>query len=105
MWTCRNEAHHGKTWAISLEERANMMRRIKMIYEVVKPVVLEEDKWLFSQSEKVKIGQSYPKQLGWVQQVEMAYGDILVEHAEDGSTSNQINYSLEVNRHGHNYLL
>ena len=102
LWTGRNEKEHGQTLAISIDEREHVLNRIRTIYRIVRPLVLEEDKWLFRSTEIKKCKESYAKQIGWIAQVENKYLQVLIENeCEDTRTYAHSNYCLERARNRH----
>ena len=79
LWMERNKAVHGRTGKgkTSDEENHQIISTIKFFYQHVRPLVLPQDEWLFSQSEKIKTGEKPSNQIAWIDAVERSCRDVL----------------------------
>ena len=105
LWNERNEAVHGNIWAISLEEKDYVIERTTELYNLVYPRVSEEDKWLFKKNVRHKTMEPTSMLVGWIDQVEARYGDLIKSaklHTERRKQHEE--YTRDMCRKGHNYL-
>ena len=63
IWDMRNEEQHGPNKAISLAERDATANIIRIYYAKLKPIISQQDEWLFQQSEKRKLSEPYRRDL------------------------------------------
>ena len=84
LWIERNKSVHGKNSGLSTsaEECREIRMVIKKFYKYIKPLVLPQDKWLFRQSEKIKLEEKPSNQVAWIDAMERVYNDLLhvIEH-------------------------
>ena len=104
LWAERNNTVHGNKWTTSIEDKSKIMEKIKLLFEVVKPVVLEEDKWLFNKEEKLKKKEPFPAQVAWVEQVETRYEEYLQTHELYPRSEKVSAICPEYRFIGHNFL-
>ena len=69
LWEFRNQQEHGSDKNMSRAEHDMANALIKYMYDVVKPLVLEQDKWLFQQHEKLKLSANYDTKIAWLDTV------------------------------------
>ena len=86
IWQTRNNLEHGdNTQTTSIFEREEALEKIELYYKYVRPLILSQDEWLFQQSERRKVSESYQNQLAWIATVERLCGNII--KAQNLSTS------------------
>ena len=69
LWEVRNKLEHGSVTKMSAAEHDMANALIKYMYEVVKPLILDQDKWLFQEHEKLKLSANYDTKIAWLDTV------------------------------------
>jgi len=74
----RNKQTHGNIGNKSIAERDETVKTLQRYYKLVKPLVPPQDLWLFQQSEKRKIQDTFLIQISWVDALERNCRHILI---------------------------
>ena len=87
VWQSHNMAVHGKNNKYSTRNVKCIQEFVKKIYREYRHFILEEDEWLFRESERIRLDQSIPQIIGWLERVLLCLEEIkdaenLVVHAK-----------------------
>lgn len=69
VWQSHNETVHGKNNKYSTRDVKSIREFITIIYRDFQHNISEEDQWLFREEERIRLDQSIPQLIGWLERV------------------------------------